>query len=206
LLWLKHCETFRSSGRGPTLCRTPVPVLVSRAAIYRAIRAPAPPGCLRPRALLPLLWRWVQHLSASLAMNGPRSPRSVDGRRVLLTKKSGSPEDTDLERISLGGPRIKHLRDLFVIESGAQSGSRTLSVLTTCEYRGCLTQQRVWLSSPWAFWRAPAVTPAARRRSPGDSGPRRSHRPQLRLRYLAALLQTQLGKGSRRPYSPRCII
>jgi hypothetical protein len=56
---------------------------------------------------------------------------------------SGSPEDTDLERISLRGPRIKHLRDLFVIESGAQTRSRTLFVLSACEYRGCLTQQRV---------------------------------------------------------------
>jgi len=38
---------------------------------------------------------------------------------VLPNRKSGSPEDTDLERISLQGPRIKDLRDLFVIESGA---------------------------------------------------------------------------------------
>jgi hypothetical protein len=64
---------------------------------------------------------------------------------VLLTERSGSPEDTDLERFSLGGPRIKHLRDLFVIESGARSRSRTLSALTACEYHGCLTQQRLWL-------------------------------------------------------------
>ena len=78
---------------------------------------------------------------------------------VLLNQKSGSPLDTDLERISLGSPRIKDLRDLFVIESGARSRSRTLSVLTACEYRGCLTQQRVWLPSPRVFWRAPAVTP-----------------------------------------------
>ncbi len=34
---------------------------------------------------------------------------------------TGSPEDTDLERVSFGGPRIKHLRNLFVIESGARS-------------------------------------------------------------------------------------
>lgn len=91
---------------------------------------------------------------------------------VLLSRKSGSPEDTDLERISLGGPRIKHLRDLFVIESGAQTRSRTLSVLTACEYRGRLTQQR--FRGP--FWRAPAVTP---RSSPASrwpcAGP--SHRP-----------------------------
>src|ERR1700682_1338547 len=65
------------------------------------------------------------------------------GTIVLLTPKSGSPLDTDLERISLACPRIKHLRDLFVIESGARSRSRTLSVLTACEYRSCLTQQRV---------------------------------------------------------------
>src|SRR5258705_8431361 len=41
---------------------------------------------------------------------------------VLRTTRSGSPEDTDLERISPGGPRIKHLCDLFVIESGAGRG------------------------------------------------------------------------------------
>jgi len=69
--------------------------------------------------------------------------------------RNGSPEDTDLERISLRGPRIKDLRDLFVIESGARSRSRTLSVLSVCEYRGGLTQQRF---QPRAFWRAPAVT------------------------------------------------
>src|SRR6267143_4972818 len=57
---------------------------------------------------------------------GARPPRGPAGRRgrlcacaardhthlaydVLLTKKSGSPEDTDLERISLAGPRIKDL-------------------------------------------------------------------------------------------------
>ncbi len=53
--------------------------------------------------------------------------RCVKRRRgdVLLDRKSGSPEDTDLERVSLGGPRIKHLRNLFVIESGARSRSRT---------------------------------------------------------------------------------
>ncbi len=44
---------------------------------------------------------------------------------VLRTTRSGSPEDTDLERISPGGPRIKHLCDLFVIESGARSRLRT---------------------------------------------------------------------------------
>ena len=30
-------------------------------------------------------------------------------------------EDTESERRSLGGPRIEHLRDLFVNESGARS-------------------------------------------------------------------------------------
>src|SRR4051812_49355136 len=50
-------------------------------------------------------------------------------------RKYGSAEDTDLEQISLGGPRIKHLRALFVIESGVQTRSRTLSVLTASEYR-----------------------------------------------------------------------
>ena len=54
---------------------------------------------------------------------------------VLLSRRNGSKEDTDLERISLQDPRIKHLRDLFVIESRAQSRSRTLLVLTACEYR-----------------------------------------------------------------------
>ena len=43
------------------------------------------------------------------------------------------------------GPRINQLRDLFVIESGAQTPLRTLCVLTACEYRECLTQQRVCL-------------------------------------------------------------
>jgi len=69
--------------------------------------------------------------------------------------RNGSPEDTDLERISLRGPRIKDLRDLFMIESSARSRSRTLSVLSVCEYRGGLTHQRF---QPQAFWRAPAVT------------------------------------------------
>src|ERR1700682_1494762 len=78
------------------------------------------------------------------------------GTIVLLTPKSGSPLDTDLERNSLRGPRIKHLRDLFVIESGARSRSRTLSVLTACEYRVQLTHQRFQRR---AFWRPPAVTP-----------------------------------------------
>jgi hypothetical protein len=52
--------------------------------------------------------------------------------RMVLTC---SPLDTDLERISLGGPRIKDLPDLLVIESGAQTRLRTLSVLTAYEYR-----------------------------------------------------------------------
>ena|SRR3989442_4455766 len=52
--------------------------------------------------------------------------------------KIGSPKDTDLERNSLRGPRIKHLGDWFAIESGARSRLRTLSVLTACEYRSCL--------------------------------------------------------------------
>jgi len=62
---------------------------------------------------------------------------------VLLHERSGSPEDTELERISLPGPRIKDLRDLFVNEGGARSRSRTLSVLTVCEYRSWLTRRRV---------------------------------------------------------------
>src|SRR2546426_2306428 len=59
------------------------------------------------------------------------------------TLRRDGPLDTDLERISLGGPRIKDLRDLFVIESGAQSRLRTLSVLIAYEYRGWLTQERI---------------------------------------------------------------
>lgn len=65
--------------------------------------------------------------SGTARMISPResTPWAVCVKRqradVLLSQKSGSPEDTELERISLGGPRIKHLRDLFVIESGAQS-------------------------------------------------------------------------------------
>src|SRR6266478_3485399 len=69
---------------------------------------------------------------------------------VLLSRRSGSPEDTDLERISLRSPRIKYLRDLFVIESGAQTQLRTLSVLTACEYRQRLAPQRFQLRP---FWR-----------------------------------------------------
>src|SRR5882762_2360901 len=104
--------------------------------------------------------------SAAHGRNGARreSPRQrcVKRRRadVLLSRRSGSPEDTDLERISLAGPRIRYLRDLFVIESGAQSRLRTLSVLSACEYRGGLTQQRVWPG-----WRASAVTPSPRARA-----------------------------------------
>jgi len=41
-----------------------------------------------------------------LARHGDHTHLAYD---VLLTKKSGSPEDTDLERISLAGPRIKDL-------------------------------------------------------------------------------------------------
>ncbi len=48
------------------------------------------------------------------------------GADVLPSSRNGSPEDTDLERNSLGGPRIKHLRELFVFQSGARSRSRTL--------------------------------------------------------------------------------
>src|SRR6267378_7061787 len=96
--------------------------------------------------------------------HGARAPGSAvlsaDVPMFLLSRRSGSPEDTDLERISLAGPRIRYLRDLFVIESGAQSRLRTLSVLSACEYRGGLTQQRVWPG-----WRASAVTPSPRARA-----------------------------------------
>jgi len=74
-----------------------------------------------------------------LARHGDHTHLAYD----VLTKKSGSPEDTELERNSLQGPRIEDLRDLFVIESGARLRSRTLFVLTACEYRSCLTRQRV---------------------------------------------------------------
>jgi hypothetical protein len=77
---------------------------------------------------------------------------------VLPNRRSGSPEDTDLERNSLAGPRIKDLRESFVIESGARTRSRTLSMLSACEYRGCLTQQRFPGSTPGSFQRVPAVT------------------------------------------------
>ena len=70
---------------------------------------------------------------------GPRALRvaaQAATENALPSRKSGSPEDTDLDRTSLGGPRIKHLRELFVIEGGARSRSRTLFVLSACEYRG----------------------------------------------------------------------
>src|SRR6266853_6356315 len=72
-----------------------------------------------------------------LARHGDHTHLAYD----VLTKKSGSPEDTELERNSLQGPRIEDLRDLFVIESGARTRLRTLCVLTACEYRSCLTRQ-----------------------------------------------------------------
>jgi hypothetical protein len=90
--------------------------------------------------------RTVQrHMPRRVPGDGQKWSTCVKRRpaEVLLTKRSGSPEDTDLERNSLQGPRIKHLRDLFVIESGAQTRLRTLSVLTACEYRSGLTQQRI---------------------------------------------------------------
>src|SRR6266478_6229565 len=46
---------------------------------------------------------------------------------------------------------------LQVIESGTRSRSRTLGVLSACEYRGCLTQQRI-RRGLGPFWPAPAVT------------------------------------------------
>ena len=61
---------------------------------------------------------------------------------VLLSKESGSPKDTNLERFALVGPRIKDLRDLFVIESGARSRSRTLFVLIACEVSALLDTAR----------------------------------------------------------------
>src|SRR5438132_4449899 len=66
---------------------------------------------------------------------GPRALRvaaQAATENALPSRKSGSPEDTDLERISLGSPRINQLRDLFVIESGTQTPLRTLCVLTAC--------------------------------------------------------------------------
>ncbi len=44
---------------------------------------------------------------------------------------------------------------VFVIVNGGQSRLRTLSVLTACEYRGCLTQQRISLTVLRLFSRAP---------------------------------------------------
>ena len=49
-----------------------------------------------------------------------RRAREPQRTPAFRGKVSGSPEDTDLERISLGGPRIEELRELFVIECGAQ--------------------------------------------------------------------------------------
>jgi hypothetical protein len=78
----------------------------------------------------------------SSGRNGRRRDRARDARcvkrpraDVLATEGNGSPEDTERERLCLGGPRIKHLRDLFVNESGARSAPRTLPVLTPADTR-----------------------------------------------------------------------
>jgi hypothetical protein len=67
---------------------------------------------------------------------------------------SGSPEDTDLEGISLRGPRIKHLRALFVLESGARSRSRTVKCVRVSELVNTGESLLAMLS---VFPRAPAV-------------------------------------------------
>ncbi len=69
-------------------------------------------------------------------MSTRRVGAELSAASVLLTRKSGSPEDIDLERASPRGPTVKHLRDMFATESGAQSPSRTFSVLSAREYRG----------------------------------------------------------------------
>jgi hypothetical protein len=71
--------------------------------------------------------------------------RCVQRRRrdVLLSRKSGSPGDTDPETGSSRWSENPALRELFVIESGARSRSRTLCVLSARESRRCLTQQRM---------------------------------------------------------------
>ena len=100
-------------------------------------------------ALEPLLrqndaWQGLRKKCPRSARCAGRTSATRAPMKTVRTR-NGSPEDTDLERISLVGPRINQLRDLFVIESGAQTPLRTLCVLTACEYRSCLTQQRVCL-------------------------------------------------------------
>ena len=69
-------------------------------------------------------------------------------RTVLLNQKSGSPEDTDLERISLRGPRIKDLgqvvRDhewcpVAITNSLCVKRVRASRLLNTAESVGSLT-------------------------------------------------------------------
>src|SRR5882762_1535296 len=120
--------------------------------------------------------------SAAHGRNGARreSPRQrcVKRRRadVLLSRRSGSPEDTDLERISLAGPRIKDLRNSFVIESGAQLAiTNSLCVNRVRVSAGINTVES---RSSWAteFWRASAVTASS-----GTFGFRRTAAPHAQL-------------------------
>ena len=121
-------------------------------------------------------------LESAHGRNGARreSPRQhcVKRRRadVLLSRRSGSPEDTDLERISLAGPRIKDLRNSFVIESGAQLAiTNSLCVNRVRVSAGINTVES---RSSWAteFWRASAVTASS-----GTFGFRRTAAPHAQL-------------------------
>ncbi len=96
----------------------------------------------------------------------PPATRGLTVRCALTTQPLElAPEDTDLERISLGGPRIRYLRDLFVIDSGARS--RITNSL--CVKRVRVSERLNTAESRWTFWRARYT-----------AGPRRidlAHRP-----------------------------
>ena len=74
-----------------------------------------------------------------------------------LLDRDRSPEDTDLERIVLRGPRIKHLRDLFVIESGAPVAITNSLCVSACEYRGGVNTRRGYLARLSLLGRGSAV-------------------------------------------------
>jgi hypothetical protein len=107
----------------------------------------------------------------------PRSGRNVRCVKrpradVLTSARNGSPEDTETERFSLGGPRIEHLRVSFVKESGARSRSRTLSALTRAD------------THTTTVLRAPAVT-GQRGEGTAHRSLRRTRRRVLPVRFRA---------------------
>src|SRR2546428_8240579 len=88
---------------------------------------------LHPERLAEAIWRWFDTHAWHICSTGPRE---------WLPK--GHRSRTDFSP----GSGNQGLRGLLVIESGARTRSRTLSVLTACEYRSCLTQQRVCAGWP----------------------------------------------------------